>query len=186
MAAGGTPGNVQLGPGRLYYAPLGTAEPTSASAAMPSAWQALGYTDTGTAFSSETTQEAVEVAEELDPLAYVGTRRASSFTVAMAETTKKRLELALGAGAGFADDAVAFEPPDPGARIATMFVWDSMDPPLDNTNRRWLFRSCMPSGAITMERRKAPAKSLFTVTFNLQKPAGLAPYKIFPNVNGLV
>ena len=35
MAAGGTSSNVQHGPGRLDVAPVGTAEPTTASAALP-------------------------------------------------------------------------------------------------------------------------------------------------------
>ena len=48
MAAGGSPGNVDVGPGRLYYAALGTAEPTDCSTVLPSAnWKVLGYTAAG-------------------------------------------------------------------------------------------------------------------------------------------
>ena len=75
MAAGGTPSNVDLGPGRLYVAPLGTAEPVNCSAALPSAWIPIGYTEDGTEFQFGVTREAVEVAEEVDPIGYEMTRR---------------------------------------------------------------------------------------------------------------
>ena len=73
MAAGGTPGNVKLGAGRLYYAPLGTTEPTNCSTALPSAWIAVGYTENGTSIDTAITSEDIEVAEELDPIDNVNT-----------------------------------------------------------------------------------------------------------------
>lgn len=39
----GVSNDVQLGPGLLYVAPVGTAEPTSASAALATAWREIGY-----------------------------------------------------------------------------------------------------------------------------------------------
>jgi len=185
MAAGGTAGNVHLGPGRLYYAPLGTAEPTSASAALPSAWKVIGYTEEGTAVETEITSEAVEVAEELDPIRYVATRRASRLVFTMAEVTVGRLALALGAGATTTDDGNAFEFPDPDAIVAVMFVWDSLDTPGANS-RRWLFRQATPSGTISIARRKAPAKATFPVTFNVEKPSTAKPVKVFPNASGQI
>lgn len=186
MAAGGTPGNVDLGPGRLYYAPLGTAEPTNCSTALPSAWTALGYTDQGTEFTFEITSEAVEVAEEVDPTSFEQTARRTRFNVAMAEMTKKRLALALGNGAEDTDDSTAFEPPDPDDITGVMFVWDKLDSP-DATNRRWLFRNCTPSGTINTARRKAPQKALITVTFDCAKTVGGdAPFKVFPSSTGQV
>lgn len=186
MAAGGTVTNVQIGPGRLYVAPLGTTEPTSASAALPSAWRAVGYTEEGSAFSTELTNEPVEVAEEVDPILYVLSRRTNTLALAMAETTRRNLALALGGGANAANDASAFEPPDAGDEVAVMLAWDSEDDPTSGTNTRWLFRQGKPGGTIELPRRKAPAKSMIAVTFNLEKPTGLAPYKVFPDANGLI
>lgn len=186
MAAGGTATNVQLGPGRLYVAPLGTAEPTSASAAMPSAWRAVGYTEDGSAFSTTLTNEPVEVAEEVDPIRYVLSRRSNTLALAMAETTRANLALALGTGANEANSAAAFEPPDPGDEVAVMVVWDSEDDPTSGTNTRWLFRQAKPGGTIDLARRKAPTKATIAVTFDLEKPANATPYKVFPDASGLI
>lgn len=186
MAAGGSSANVQLGPGRLYVAPLGTTEPASASAALPSAWRAVGYTEDGSAFSTSLTNQAVEVAEEVDPILYVLASRTNTLAVTMVETTRRNLALALGAGAAAANDASTFEPPNPGTEVAVMIVWDSEDDPTTGTNTRWLFRQAKAGGTIELPRRKAPAKATIAVTFDLEKPASATPYKVFPDANGLI
>jgi hypothetical protein len=186
MAAGGTPGNVALGPGRLYVAPLGTAEPTNCSAALPSAWVAIGYTEDGSSVDVEVTSEAIEVAEELDPIRFSQTRRMTKLSLAMAEATKKRLALALGSGAALADDAASYTFPDPSAIVGVMFVWDSDEVP-SATNRRWVFRQCTPSGTTSIARKKAPAKSTIPVTFDCAKPSPTtAPVIVFPNSSGQI
>lgn len=186
MAAGGTPANVNLGPGRLYYAPLGTAEPTTCSAALPSAWQAIGYTEDGTEISIDISAEDIMVAEELDPVDRVVTSRTIRLTTTLAESTRKRLQLAVGGGAGGVDDSTPYELPDAGAEVAVMLVWDSDETP-SATNRRWLFRSAQAAGTITTVRRKAPAKNSIQATFTASKPTGSAgPIRIFPNASGQV
>ena len=66
------------------------------------------------------------------------------------------------------------------------FVWDSDEVP-GASNRRWIFRSCVPSGTIAVARQKAPNKSTIPVTFNVTKSAsGAGPVKVFPNASGLV
>lgn len=190
MAAGGTTANVQLGPGRIYIAPIGTTEPASASAALPSAWVALGYTEDGTTFTVELTSEPIEVAEELDPIKYVNTRRTNQFSIQAAEMTRRNLALSLASGLTV-NTPVAFEPVNPGSETPVMLVWDSNEDPTANDgdgqgNRRWLFRQCRASGTIEMHRQKAPNKALLPITMNVEKPSGLAPFKVFPNANGLV
>jgi len=187
MAAGGTPANVDLGAGRLYYAPLGTAEPTSCSAALPSAWIAVGYTEDGTSVDTDITSEAIEVAEELDPIAYEQTKRTTKLTFQMAEATAKRLALAYGAGATVTDTAgITFEAPDAGSVVGVMFVWDSDDVP-SATNKRWLFRKCTPSGTTSIARKKAPNKALIPVTFDCAKPDGSTKsFKVFANSSGQI
>ena len=186
MAAGGTPGNVDLGPGRLYVAPLGTAEPTSCSAALPSAWWSIGYTEDGTEVTTEITSEAIEVAEELDPIGFEQTKRMTKIALQMAESTKKRLAVALGAGAGQTDDAASFEFPDAGSVVGVMLVWDSEDTPTA-TNKRWVFRKCTPSGTVGIARRKAPQKALIPVTFDCAKSdASTKAIIVFPNSSGQI
>lgn len=179
----GDPDELQLGPGKLYCADIGTTEPTSASAALPSAWREIGWTEEGSAFSTETTVEAINVAEEFDPPKYQPTGRTSSVTFAMAQTVRSNLLLALNAGASEADNGDAVEPPDPGQEVRVMLVWESDDA---EPARRWIFRRCLASGALEIARRKAPTKATIPVTFNLEKPAGQTPWKAFPNADGLI
>lgn len=187
MAAGGTPGNVDLGPGRLYYAPIGTTEPVDCSTVLPSAnWIPVGYTEDGTEVVTDISSEAIEVAEELDPISFEQTKRMTKLSFAMAESTKKRLALALGTGAAEVDNAASFEFPDASSVVAVMFVWDSEDTP-SAINRRWLFRKCTPSGSVSIARKKAPAKALVTVTFDCAKPGSTTKsIKVFPNSTGQI
>lgn len=187
MAAGGSSANVQLGPGRLYVAPLGTAEPTTNDSALPSAWRPIGYTEEGSAFSTTLTNSEVEVAEEVDPILYVLSKRTNTLALTMAETTRKNLGLALGdMTAAFASGSAEFEPPDPGEEEACMLLWDSAESPTDPLNTRWLFRQAKPGGTIELPRRKSPAKATIAVTFSLEKPAAATPYKVWPNDNSLI
>lgn len=184
MAAGGDATDVKVGPGRLWVAAIGTTEPASASAALPSAWRAVGYTEEGTTFSQEITTEPIEVAEELDPIRYVNTRRAGSIQFSMAQMNRMNLALAMNTGVG-TDSTAAFEPPALGTEVRVMIVWDSNEDATDlvtnGGNVRWLFRQCYETDPIETAFQKAPQKSLLPVRFQLEKPTGLAPWKVYPN-----
>lgn len=187
MAAGGTTNNIEIGPGRLWYAPLGTAEPTSASAALPSAWQAIGYTEDGSEFALDQTVDEILVAEELDPVKYVNSKRTGQLTLAMAEPTRKRLALAIGLGAAETDSAASLEPPDPGTELGVMLVWDSQETAAANANNiRWIFRQAKPSGTATISRRKSPTKSTLPVVFMVSKPTGVKSFIVYPNSAGQI
>lgn len=186
MAAGGNSANIALGAGRLYVAPLATAEPTSGSAALPSAWRAVGYTEDGTKISVELTNEEIEVAEEYEPVLYVMNKRTTMVSVQMAEMTRRNLALAMGTGANEANDGTGFEPPNPGDEVGFMAVWDSEDDATNGSNVRWLFRQCKISGTIETQRNKAPNKALLPVEINVEKPSNAAPFKVFPNSSGRV
>lgn len=187
MAFGGNTANIQLGVGRLWYAPLGTAEPTNGSSSMPSAWNAIGYTEEGSTFTIELSAEEVYVAEELDPALYINTKRTTKVKFSMAEATRKRLAIVLGMGAGETNDASYLEPPNAGEEVGIMLVWDSEDDANANDqNIRWLFRKCKPTGSIELARKKAPDKTLIPVEFNCEKPAAAKPFRVFPNADGLI
>lgn len=190
MAAGGNPQNVKLGPGRLYFAPLGTTEPTVGSAVLPSAWTPLGYTENGSEFGFALTNEDVEVAEELDPIDAVNTKRALTLTVEAAEATKRNLQVLTGGGAAALNDGTPFEPPTPGTEVGVMLVWDSSDTAGasgDILNRRVLMRKAVPSGNINIARRKAPAKTTLPAVLKLVKPdANNGPIKFFPDQSGRI
>jgi hypothetical protein len=174
------PQAVQLGTGTLFVADLAAPEPASATAALDAAYREVGYTEEGSSFKYSVTSEAVNVAEELDPIRIVTTGRASSVAFAMAEATRRNLALALNAGAAAANDGTAFDPPAPGDETRVRIVFDS------DTGARWIFRQCFQTGEVEIARRKAPAKSLIGVEFKLEKPAGAQPFRVFPTADGLI
>lgn len=193
MAAGGNRKNITIGPGRWYRAPLGTAEPTSASAALPSAfWTPVGYTEDGSEVTTDITTEDIEVAEELDPIDTLATRRTTTVTINCAESTVANMATALGGDVSRTNDAVAYEFPDPSSIVGFMLVHDSEeDPTATGTdgalNRRWLFRNCKPTGSGSTANRKAPQKKLVPITVRANKPDnGGSPVKIFPDALGRI
>ena len=158
-------------PGKLYIAGLGTAEPTTTTAPWGAGWIPLGYTDEGSAFNYEVSTDNVEVAEELDVLARVTTGRDASVEFALAEITKRNLNIAFNGGIILGDGtAWEFEPPDLGDETRVMLGWDAM-PTVANNDLRMIFRQCLQGGSIGLENRKGATKSTITSTFQLEKPA---------------
>lgn len=98
--------NVTTGPGTLMYAPLGTTEPATRVAAWPAGWVAVGYTAEGHSFSSSLSIDDVEVAELLDPVRRVTTKRDTKVAFAMAEITLAHLKLLLNGGTTTPDSQV--------------------------------------------------------------------------------
>lgn len=189
MAFTGTP--VKTGPGLIYVAPIGTTEPTTATAALPSAWRPVGYTEEGATISSGKTTEPIEVAEEFYPVRYDTTAEEGSVAFSMAEVSRQNLALALNAGADAATSGI-LESPAPGAEVRVMVVLDtagssaSPNTAPGTTNARYIFRKCLQSEDIEMGRGKAPAKALIPATFRFEKPDGARPWGVYPDANGNV
>lgn len=189
MAFSGTP--IKTEPGLIYVAPIGTTEPATASAALPSAWRPVGYTDEGATVSSNTTVEGIPVAEEIYPIRYATTAADHSVAFAMAEVSRQNLALALNAGADAATTGI-IEPPALGAEVRVMVIIDTAGTTTTanqapgSTNARYIFRRCYQGGTIDMGFRKAPDKRLIQVTFNLEKPDGAQPWGAYPDANGNV
>lgn len=176
----GTSSNITLGAGLLYAAPIGTTEPASSSATLPSAWRALGYTEEGSTFTEERSNEGIDVAEEFYPVRYATTSISNAIAFAMAETTRQNLALSTNQGAAAANDATALEPPAPGSEVRVMLVLDTQDA------ARWIFRQCFNGGTVEIVNRKAPDKRLLAVEFRLEKPTSNQPWKVYPNASGLI
>jgi hypothetical protein len=175
--ARGTPGALALGPGSLYWGPLGSTEPTDLTtpwASVDSDWLLLGYTDAGSEFHSQTSTDPVEVAEELQELADQETGRAESLVFSLAELTATHLKVAFNGGTlTTGTGIVTFEPPDLGSTVAAMLGWQAED----NTER-WVYRQCKQDGEIVIPRGKGSAKALIPCSFKVQKPAtGLKAWK---------
>lgn len=177
----GTSSNVILGPGLLYVAPVGTTEPTNASTVLPSAnWREVGYTEDGTTFTYEITNEPIEVEEEFDPIFYRTTGRSGTVAFQMAEVTRQNLALAVNVGAAAPNNAASLEPPSPNSEVRVMIALNTDD------GARWIWRQCLQASSIEIARKKAPDKALLPVEFRLEKPTGLQPWIVFPNATFLV
>ena len=169
---------IAIGAGTLYVAPIATADPTSATATLPSTWRAVGYTEEGNTFSYGITTEGVYVAEELDPVRIDTTKREGKVAFAMAEMTRANLALAMNVAANATNDTTSLGPPALGAEVRVKIVLDTLG------GSRWLFRRCLNGGTIEIGRKKSPDKSLLAVEFQLEKPTGADPFTVFPAASG--
>lgn len=171
---------VVTGPGNLYVAPIGTAEPASATAVLDAAWREVGYTESGVTIGTNITAEDTFVAEELDPLRTDVTQRTSRVVVQLAQAERQNLALALNMGANAANDGTTLEPPALGSELRVMGLFQTTE------GARWLFRRMFNVGGLEMARNKAPAKALIPVEFRLEKPTGLQPFKVYPTATGVI
>ena len=170
----GNPNAISLGAGTLFYGPLGSTEPSDLATGWASSWVNLGYTHDGNQFSYALDTDKVEVAEELDPLQIVATGRTIQVKFILAEITASNLKRALNggtitSGAGF----VTFDPPTITGAVRAMYGWQS-----DDSQERWVFRQCFSGGTVEINRRKGADKAGFAFELNLEKPAGVQPFKV--------
>lgn len=171
---------IQLGPGTLYVASIGTTDPTSATAALPSAWRQVGYTEEGSTFTRDLTVEEVFVAEAIDPVRSDVTASVAKLALQMAEMTRSNLALALNMGPDEANNATVLEPPTPGTEVRVKIVLDTQG------GARWLFRKCFNGGSLSMARQKAPNKALIPVEFSLELPTGATAFAVYPTADGYI
>jgi hypothetical protein len=177
MPPRGTPANLALGPGYLYYAQIGTPEVTdliTAWATVSVNWIPLGYTDQGSQFNYQLNTDPVDVAEELDPISNAPTGRASSVSFALAEITATNLKRVSNGGTIVTGAGIAtFEPPDLGTEVRSMLGFESED-----HSERWVFRQCFMSGQLQMQRQKGASNTTMAAEYSLEKPAsGARLYK---------
>lgn len=180
---------VKVGPGSLYAAPLGTTEPTAVTGAWPANWVALGYTDAGSTFALNPSVAAVTVEEEYWPVKNVVTGYAGTLTFALAEQTAQNLRLALNGGIGAgavaatqgtnADGSIWVEPPAIGAEVRVMLGWDALGASSIGNDPfgRLIVRQAFQTGTLSVQRRKGNNKSVYACSFNLEKPAGVQPFR---------
>jgi hypothetical protein len=167
-------------PGLLRVAALGTTEPTTYNDAWPTGWYSLGYTDAGSTFNHNTSQDNVTVEEEIDVFARVTTGRDASVEVALAEMTYRNLLIAFNGGIladADTDTAWEFEPPDLGYEVPVMLGWDALadytttSPAHTGLNDlRFIFRQVKNSGSMNTQNRKGTQKQTISLTLGLEKP----------------
>lgn len=186
---------VKVGPGTLYIAALGTAEPTSISGNWPTGWNPLGYTDQGSQFDFAPATDTVTVEEEYFPTRYVTTGYTATLTFSLAEATADNLLIALNAGTsadraanttgGSPDitDGSWVEPPAINTEKRVMLGWDALNSSGSAGGSdpfgRLIARQCFQTGTVSLLARKGNNKRLYTCQFNLEKPTGKQPFRHF-------
>lgn len=182
--------HVKIGPGSLYIAPLGTAEPTFVTGNWPTGWVTLGYTDQGSEFAFSPTTEDVTVEEEYFPVRTVTTGYTATLTFSLAESTRRNLMIALNAGLtpsatqiGTESNGTLWaEPPAVGEEVRVMLGWDALNAQGAGTSDpfgRLVARKCFQTGNIQITRRKGSNKALYQCQFKLEKPAGVQPFRMW-------
>jgi len=170
-------------PGFLFYAPLGTPEPTHTvlgsvfTDAWPAPWLILGATDAGSAFNWQTSTDTIEAAEFLDPLAYVSTGRTGSVAFGLLTISATNLKRSLNGGTiattGTTTTTMSsYTPPALGQEVRCMIGWESQD----STERLIAFQ-CFNTAQVTLERRKGNARAVLPVEYALEVPAGGQPFR---------
>lgn len=178
--------NILTDAGYLFWAPLGTAEPTNTVAGSvftdtwPVGWLSLGATEDGSTFSYTTTVEPISVAEFFDPIQYATTGREGSFAFNLADYTLTNVKRAFNGGTltvvsgTGATTLNKFEPPTPGTEVRAMIGWESLDGTL-----RLICRQTINSGQISSAFQKPPTVAVIPCTFNLEKPSSAQPFVFY-------
>lgn len=182
---------VRVGPGTIYAAPLGTAEPTSATGTWGTGWVKLGYTTAGSTFTRSVTTATVDVEEEIYSLRTVTTAATGDLTFNLAEDTATNLLLALNAGIGTsllttsytteADGSIKIEPPPPGNENRVMIGWDAVSSggaPTDKGSRL-IIRQAYQTGNLSKGNVKGNTISSLACTFTMEKPPSAQPFAFF-------
>lgn len=168
------------GPGILYLAPLGTAEPSNAvtagkfsSAAFGGAWRAVGSTDSGSEFSDSIDTDQITVAESYYDVRVVTTGRTAMWKAELAEINISNLRAALNGGtstvlsAAAGTEATRLAPPGVGGETRTMLGWQSED----DTVRLFGYQ-VLQVGELGLAFRKGADKATLSCEFRFEKPAG--------------
>jgi hypothetical protein len=174
---------VATDPGYLFWAPIGTAEPTHAvtssvfSDAWPGAWLPLGATDAGSTFGYQIDTDKIEAAEFFDPIRYVTTGRTGTMEFGLVSIHTNNIKRALNGGTitttgTGATTMSTYTPPAPGSEVRCMIGWES----LDNTERLIAYQ-CLSSGQVQLQRQKGSARAVLPFTLNMEIPASGNPFK---------
>lgn len=160
------PKAVSVGPGLLYIAAIGSAEPTTGSSAWDAAFIPLGLTTAGHTFTTEGAFGDVDAAELLDPVLVAETGRTITVAFNLLEITAKHLQAAHNGGNVTTNSGyVKFEPPVLGQATPVMLGWDALD-----NSERILWRKCLATGSIALARAKAPAATNIPVSYRVLPP----------------
>ncbi len=181
-----TSGLIQSGPGRIYYAPLGTAIPTITAAASKivatwTSWVQVGSTDAGLTYTESAETADITVAESLYPIRTVTTGKSSRISFTMNEISDLNWKLAMNGGTPTSSGTGAtklttYVPPLVGAEVRVMLAFvDNLD------TEAIVWPQVFNVGSVEYVRGTYETKAGLSVEFNAEIPATgyVTPYQRF-------
>lgn len=179
------PGQIKTGPGRILYAPLGTAIPTLTAASSKIAgtwtsWLEAGATDAGLTYNESVDSSPIEVAESQYEIRNVVTKKAGAVAFAMNHVSDVNWKLAANGGTltvtgTGATKLSVFVPPLIGAEVRVMLGFLSLD-----EDEAIIWPQVFNTGGFETERGKIDAKHGLPVSFSVELPDPavlITPYK---------
>jgi len=186
--------NILSGPGTMFAAPLGTAEPTSCSGNWPAGWVALGYTNQGSDFNWKPTVNPIMTEEEYWASFNKFTAYEAHITVALLEMVVQNWQLAMNQGIGTSalsstvttlgdgsGKKIAFG--DVGTEVPVMLGWDSYNKgssaaagtPSGPEQGRLVVYSAIQVGQVQIQHRKGANPQMLGLDFMFQKKDSATP-----------
>jgi hypothetical protein len=177
---------VQAGPGKIYYAPLGTAIPTFAAAANKitaawTSWVSPGSTDAGITYTESVETADIKVAESLYPVRTVTTGKSSRVAFVMNEISDLNWKLACNGGTITTSGTGAtklntYVPPLVGSEVRVMLAFVS-----NQDDEVIVWPQVFNVGNVEYVRGNYETKAGLSVEFNAEIPATgyTTPYQRF-------
>lgn len=174
--------NLITNAGFLFWAPLGSSEPTNTvvgsvfTDAWPVAWIPLGRTTSGSKIEDNPTESDIESAEDFYPLATLTTKRAAMVSFELMNFTATNLARALNGASTTVTGTTTttltrVDSPNPTLEVNCMIGYESA-----NSTVRWVGRSVRNGGNLSVTMNKAPNSATITWAATLTKPASAQPY----------
>lgn len=181
-----TPAAIQTGPGRIYYAPLGTTIPTfsvtgSVFAPTWTNWLDAGPTDAGMTYTESTETADIRVAESKYPVRVVTTGKSSRVAFTANQITDVLWKLAMNGGSTTVTGStttkmVEYAPPLADAEVRVMLAFQS-----NGNDEVIVWPQVFNVGSVEYVRGGFEVKAGLSMEFNAEIPATgyTTPYKRF-------
>jgi hypothetical protein len=180
------PTQIKTGPGRIYYASLGTTIPTFAAATSTftaiawTTWVEAGATDEGLTFNEATETEDVRVAESLYAIKTVTTGKTGTVSFALSHISDVNWQLASNGGTLTTSGTGAtkmgvYVPPLAGSEVRKMLGFISLD-----GDEVIVWPQVFNTGGFETTRAGFSSKHVLPVTFSVELPDAAVmttPYK---------
>lgn len=165
------------GPGYLFWAPLGSAEPAHTvvgsvfTDAWPAPWIPLGATLEGNELETAIETDRAYVAEYLDSVKTVTTTRTTTISFSLYDTTAQNYKRVMNGGtiatvSGSGTTLLSsFVPVQAGQEVRSMIGFESTA-----NDERVIMYQCLNIGSVTERRRKGADYNVFPAQFTTEVP----------------